>query len=401
MKLEKYPLQPGQHPDTAVLRNILAFQGVEAEHMHQPFTEAMLLGIGGGPGMGYILWEFKENDNRILVLGFRNNWQYPVRFMQNLCERLNIAIRVEETGSGKQAAQNLLDVLENGQPAMAWLDLQGLPYFELPENLSGQIRHVVGVFGMEEGGQRFWLDDRASEAFQIDGETLARSRGRISSYKNRLMTFEASGEINLESAIWAGLEDAAVHLSGHSDSFSLPALRKWARMMTNESHKKGWKSIFSDGRYLYGNLKSIFLHTLPTWSDGGTLRGLYADFLDEAAPVINNPALKEIAGRYRSIEKQWRTLGEAALPESVPVFARIKTLEVQKLAVLVEKGERGLEEYRRLKALISELQQGFNEQFPLEKDAVDDLLAGLENQLMEIYQAELTANQALNRVVGR
>ena len=399
--MDKYPLRSGQHPDTAVLRNILAFQGVKAPHTGLPYSEAMLLGIGGGLGAGYILWEFKENDSRILVLGFRNNWQYPVKFMQNLCERLHITVRVQETGGRKQAAKNLVETLGRGQSAMVWLDLQGLSYLKLPESLSGQIRHVVGVFDMEGDGERFWLDDRAPAPFCIDGETLADARARIVSYKNRLMTFEGPDEVDLEGAVRAGLEDAAVHLSGKSDSFSLPAIRKWAKLITDGSHTKGWKHVFADGRYLYGNLKAIYLHTLPEWSDGGTLRGLYADFLTEAAGIVANPALLEIAEQYRAVEKLWLAFGERALPEEFPTFARLKTLEKQKLCVLMEKGGQGLEEYKVFKSQISELQQGFNERFPMPDEAVNDLLSDLQSRLMEIYQTEITANQALNRAIGR
>jgi len=262
------------------------------------------------------------------------------------------------------------------------------------------VRHVVGVFGMEGEGERFWLDDRAPEAFHIDGEALADARGRIVSFKNRLMTFEAPDEIELERAVLAGLEDAAAHLAGKSDSFGLPAIQKWARLITDGNHKKGWKTVFKDGRYLYGNLKAIFLHTLPDWSDGGTLRGLYADFLAEAAELLHKPALREIAGQYRAIEEQWLSLGESALPDELPAFARIKTLERQKLAVLVEKGGKGLEEYWKFKTLISELQHGFNESFPLGDEAVNDLLMNLRDQLLEIYQAEHAANQALNLTIG-
>ena len=399
--MDKYPLKTGQHPDTAVLRNILASQGVKAPHTGLPYSEAMLLGIGGGLGAGYILWEFKENDSRILVLGFRNNWQYPVKFMQNLCERLNITVQVQETSGRKQAAKNLVETLGRGQSAMVWLDLQGLSYLRLPESLSGQIRHVVGVFDMEGNGERFWLDDRAPVAFQIDGETLADARGRIVSYKNRLMTFEGPDEVDLEGAVRAGLEDAAVHLSGRSDSFSLPAIRKWAKLITDGSHKKGWKHVFADGRYLYGNLKAIFLHTLPDWSDGGTLRGLYADFLTEAAEIVQNPALLEIADQYWAIEKLWLALGESALPEGVPIFSQVKALEKQKLSVLMEKGGQGLEEYSIFKSQISELQQGFNERFPMPDDAVNDLMSDLQKQLMAIYEMESGANRALNQAIGR
>ena len=37
----------------------------------------MVLGVGGGLGAGYILWEFEAHHTPTLVLGFRNQWQYP------------------------------------------------------------------------------------------------------------------------------------------------------------------------------------------------------------------------------------------------------------------------------------------------------------------------------------
>jgi hypothetical protein len=57
----------GINPITAPLRNVLAVQGLD-------LSEAMLLGISGGLGAGYILWEF--NSRAIIVLGFRNRWNY-------------------------------------------------------------------------------------------------------------------------------------------------------------------------------------------------------------------------------------------------------------------------------------------------------------------------------------
>ena len=58
MILSNYQQFGGQHPETAGYKNILAYQGVKAPHTGKPFSEAMLLGIGGGLGAGYILWEF-------------------------------------------------------------------------------------------------------------------------------------------------------------------------------------------------------------------------------------------------------------------------------------------------------------------------------------------------------
>lgn len=55
-------MRGGQHPETATLANILANQGVVSGVTGEPLTEAAILGIGGGLGAGYILWEFKRHD---------------------------------------------------------------------------------------------------------------------------------------------------------------------------------------------------------------------------------------------------------------------------------------------------------------------------------------------------
>jgi hypothetical protein len=82
--LPNYTQFGGQHPETAALTNGLAAYGLTAPHTGRPYTEAMLLGVGGGLGAGYILWEFKAHPAAvaILVLGFRITWQYPLKFME-------------------------------------------------------------------------------------------------------------------------------------------------------------------------------------------------------------------------------------------------------------------------------------------------------------------------------
>jgi len=69
MILDAYKTLGGVHPETAAVNNILAFHGVTAPHTGKPFTEALLLGIGGGLGSMFILWEFEKHDYPSIVLG--------------------------------------------------------------------------------------------------------------------------------------------------------------------------------------------------------------------------------------------------------------------------------------------------------------------------------------------
>ena len=82
-----WELRGGAHADTAAFANVLANTGVVAPHTGEPLTEAMVLGVGGGLGAGYILWEFARHGERIVVLGFRREWQYPGRWASETAAR--------------------------------------------------------------------------------------------------------------------------------------------------------------------------------------------------------------------------------------------------------------------------------------------------------------------------
>ena len=98
---DAWELRGGLHAETAAYANVLANTGVLAPHTGEPLTEAMVLGVGGGLGAGYILWEFGEHDARVLVLGHRRLWQYPARWAAETAERLGLHADVHETGGAK------------------------------------------------------------------------------------------------------------------------------------------------------------------------------------------------------------------------------------------------------------------------------------------------------------
>ena len=96
-------MRGGVDGDTAAFANVLANLGVVAPHTGEPLTEAMVLGVGGGLGAGYILWEFDALPfrARVLTLGFRRQWQYPDRWARGTAERLGLHAELHETGGAK------------------------------------------------------------------------------------------------------------------------------------------------------------------------------------------------------------------------------------------------------------------------------------------------------------
>ncbi len=397
MNLSSYKFRGGLHPETATVTNALAAQGVVAPHTGKPFSEAMILGIAGGLGAGYILWEFKRWNATIPVFGFQNNWQYPVKFLTALGERLAVSIEIQESGGAKKAAGLLRAALDEGQPAICWVDQGHLPYLHLPEGHHGCFGHLITVVGIDEEADRVRVDDRGKKPFAVTEAELALARGRIPSYKNRLMTVQRGDKPNLEKAVRAGLADCAAHLAKPSDSFSLPVFRKWARMMTDPKHKKGWPQVFAQPVGLFATLKSIYEAVEPgAGSGGGNLRKLYADFLKEAGEVTGNGDLAEVATLYRRLAKQWSAFAQAALAEDNEPLARTRGLIDRRRELIRKKGGDAAPELAEIGAQLNRDYTRYNQKFPGGKRATVALFADLKERMEKIHAAEVEANRALS-----
>ncbi len=398
--LANYKMIGGIHPETAALKNALAHAGVVAPHTGKPFSEAMILGIGGGLGIGYILWEFKAHNLKILVIAFRKDWQYPVRFMQAVCERLNVACSVLETTGKGTAAKQLHDALERGIAPIAWVDRAHMPYLQLREDLKGHMTHIVVVYGVD--GENVLVDDLSAQPFTVPAEIFADGRNRIVSVKNRLLLVHADPlkPIDLPAAIMGGIQDAIEHLGGASDSFSLPAIRKWARLITDDKNAKGWRKVFADRIGLFSNLYSINEGIELSGTGGGAMRGLYADFLTEAAPIVNKPALNDAAERYRSLARQWSDLADTALPDDVPALRETKLLLRQKYDAMAAKGASALAELQPVSARLAALEMENNVAFPADDARVEALFETLGKKLTTIYEAEVKALDTLRAAVA-
>jgi hypothetical protein len=391
----------GIHPETAAFANILRAKGITAPHTDQPYSEAMILGLSGGLGAGYILWEFKEHRDqhniKVLVLAFKNSWQYPARHFQALGDRLGLPISMPETGSKNAALKSLTEALAANNPVIAWVDGASMPYFQLPPNMMGHTGHFVGICGTD--GDAYLIDDLAPRPFRVEADVLEAARGRIGSFKNRLVIVEGrTAGVPLNEAIMQGLEDCITHLSGDSESFSLPTIRKWARLITDGKNAKGWQKLFADRRGLFSTLISLFEAIALNGAPGG-LRGLYADFLREASPIVSKPALLEAAAQYDALADQWDALAEEALPDAVPLFADTKRLLRERDAVLKQGGDA----WRTTEGLTQQLRAHRSEgnlNLPLSDGEVGVLFAALQSRLNSIYGAEVAALGVLKDAAG-
>jgi len=401
-----YLMRGGLHPETATLANVLANQGVVSGLTGEPLTEATILAVGGGLGAGYILWEFKSHGSPTLVLAFRNQWQYPwiPGWTGKTLDRLGLEADVHETGGAKGAREALDARLDAGAPVIAWVDFGLIGTWGVPDALSGHFGHTLVICGREDDGT-YLVDDRGRAPFRITPDVMAAARGRITSFKHRIVRLDTTaGPIpadRLRSALQAGLEDQVEHLRSKSDSFSLPAWRKWARLMTDERNAKAWPRVFADGRGLFAALLAIVEGVdagASPW--GGHLRELYATSLDETAVALDRPALTEAAQAWRAAADAWDELADWAVPSDLDgADDAVEGAETVRSAV--SDGEAGRARVRAAADVTWGIRAEYAETFPLPAERIHEILRSLGDQIDGIHQREVEAVEATARAIGR
>ena len=398
-----YALRGGLHPDTAAIANILANAGVTSPFDGRPLSEAMILGVGGGLGAGYILWEFKSHGMPFVVLGFRNRWQYPgiPGWQGSVVDRLQVGVDVDETTGAVGARSSLERRLETGRPVIAYLDAQSAGTWGLPIERSGYWGYPVVVFARDDDG--YLVDDRGAAALRLSDQTMALARGRITSYKNRLVSLSATagpiGADVLRRAVEDGIRDQVEHLRSPSDSFSLPAWRKWSRLMTDTRNAKAWPRVFAERVGLFGTLLSLVeAIDSDVGAEGGHMRDLFASFLQEAAVILERPALEAAAEKWRHAADLWEDLADAAVPPEIE--GAIEAVEAAAdLNVAVMRGEPGRAAAATAAATLWAARDTYRETFPLGEPAVADLFADLGDRVAAIHAAEVEARDTLADVM--
>ena len=397
-----YALRGGLHPETAAIANVLAHHGIVVDG--QPVTEALVFGVGGGPGAGYILWEFAKHSSKDLTLGFRNQLQYPDRWLAKTLGRLGVRFDVHYTSGRKGASARLTEELAVGRPCLVRPDWALIGYWGLPESYSGHGGHTVIAYRAE--ADVVFVDDRNVSPLSVEREKLDVARDRVTSYRNALHSIDpATGDIKsgtLRSAVESGLADFVEHLSARSDSFSLPAWRKWSRLLTDTRNAKAWPKVFGDRQGLAGALLSTWEGVMPMGMTGGHLRDLTADFLDEAADLLGDERLRGPAGQFREAAAAWQRVAVTALPDEVPDFVRLRelTTEIRESVADPSSVDPAADGVRAVAEELWAVRRRLDREFPLDGRAVGELLEALSAAIARVFELETAAVSHLRKLVA-
>ena len=421
--LENFHHFGGTHWETAALKNTLAYSGVTSPHTGKPLSEAVCLGISGGIAAGYSFcpsipsWESKLGPPPSIVPADASEEEKYIR--QFRCgsgvsivskhhdfstgsdrydiplKRLGCKTTIKESTGPKAAHQHLLDALAAGRPAFLWTAAMKLTWLGWAGTCG---MYSTLCFGIDEGKCEAYMSDRGATAVTLTIDELMFLRNRVCSFKNRLLTFEPPRKLDektLKAAVNAGLAACAGDFKKPKlGTFNLPGLLEWSKVIANPKNKKGWPTVYPGGR-LYLPLRDAFGSIETAGTGGGLMRSMYADFLDEAAIILNRPALHAAAKTYRALALQWTALAEACLPDAIKPFRQTKALLRKRDAIFAEKGAKGEKDMARVAVELSAIETQMREALPLNPNDVKAMLEGLSSQIAALHQAETEASAAL------
>jgi hypothetical protein len=230
---------PGSVPAATALRIALTSVGVHAPHTGAPFTEAMTFGIGGGIGAGVFSFRYAKEDFSSFFVAGRHLWQDDQAWFDAALKRLGAKPVMKEAGGAKAAEANLVEMLEGGRPAIAWVGAGSLPYRGLPERWAGGAYHLLVVYAID--GAEAIVGDLADEPIRVPLADLTRARLRIKKFKSRLLAVEPGGKSPpLEALVRGGIRACIDGLTKATmKNFTLDAFATWAERLAGSLRGAG------------------------------------------------------------------------------------------------------------------------------------------------------------------
>jgi len=394
--LSNYNSFIGTHWETGSIANALAYRGVTAPHTGQPYSEALLMGVSGGAVMGYFNFSYEGYDPhaRILTRNTFDPWD-------TLLSRLGIVQNIQHTSKPERGVQNLIEALEDGYAPVVWADIFSLPYNVLPldDGMWAMFPHVV--FGYDEEDNVAHLADRAPLPLTIPAGVLHAARARVKKDKFRVVTFDPPIADKLTSAVQLGLCDSVKLFTekppkGSKNNFGLRAYEWWAEQLSNPRARMSFEKEFPAGRKMLAGLSSAYTDIMHFGkNDDPADRRKFAGFLNEAATILNRPALSDVAPQFRKAADAWRSLSLALLPDEVEPFREYRTLMDRSSQLFYEKGADATEERQQLEAQQETILTTMETDFPLDAAAVQSMRDNIASHVLAIRDIEAEAVSAL------
>ena len=397
--LNDYTQFDGLHWETGSVRNYLDYCGATAPHTGEPYSEALLMGISGGAVMGYFVFAYQGVDPHARILT-RNTFD-P---MEKMLQRLGAEPELRQTASAERAVGNLVDVLESGTPAIIWADALSLPYEAHTYEFDFPHMQPVVVYGYDEEADRVSIADRSRVALFATTGQLAEARSKVKKMRHRVMTLALPTSNVIPEAVEAGIRDSIQLFTekppkGARHNFGFAAYQRWADALRKPKMRGSWDKEFPPGRKMYAGLESVFSDTHTYGKEGFAERDVFADFLDEAAQILDRSVLREAGEQFRESALVWRDLGNMLLPDSVATWAEARELMLENQRLFLDQGGEAYEAGQANAERLIEIRREMETDFPLSDEEVVNFREQIAEQVLRISATEEPAVAAMKEAM--
>jgi hypothetical protein len=382
----------GEHHDAAIVRNLLHAAGVRAPHTGEPYSEAMLAGLGGGIGFMYFVFEYAGYDPTMTIVARH----HPDPFIPAMLTRSGARHDIRQTGAAATAARHLRDAIAAGTAALCTVARTALPWRPSTDEMEGQDPYDVAVAGIDESAGVALVDDACERPNHLALDRLAAARARYRKGRNRLIAVtgaEPEDGFDLAAAVRDAIAACVHHLTepvmgnNFDANFGFRGMERWLAQLTDTTGRKGWLRRYERPEALFSALCRLHDCIEVAYSAPGGMRPLYADFLVEAAVVLDAPALTEAAAGFRAAGERWSAIANQALDPTVPQLARYHDLNAERAELLRTRGWRAADEIAALVAETGTLAASFAADDPIptsRRAALFEDLATLGNEAMAL-----------------
>ncbi|GAA4362478.1 hypothetical protein GCM10023166_04930 [Paeniglutamicibacter cryotolerans] len=324
-ELPEYPAPENvRQYDAGLWSRVLTQAGVTHPLTGEPLSEALLSGLAGG--IGFMVFTFQYETVTTATVVTR---AHPEPYTANLLARCGAKVSERSTGSGRLAADYLDAGLDAGRAVVVRVAVGALPWVDAD---GVEAEDSIDLVVVGEHGDDLLLDDGSGDLVPISPEDLAAARAKNKGNKHWQAWIPSSkgpDAATLSAAVRAAIAQTTSRLLGTAELEGIPAhftknfgiagMNSWADRLEDTTTKKGWTRIFEEPERLHAGLVQVagFLTDTRFGGEGG-LRGLYADFLAEAATL---PGLEPLAGHvddYQALAEAWEELTDLIDPDVDP-----------------------------------------------------------------------------------
>ncbi|GAA2809595.1 BtrH N-terminal domain-containing protein [Kitasatospora sp. CM 4170] len=319
------PLYGGAHCETASLRKQLAAHGL-------PVSEAMLFGLAGGISFMHLP---PPPGGRGFTGG--RNGPFP-EFTRRMAAGVGLDVEVAVDDDPDRAWAELRGELDQGRPAVVYVDLFHLPYFQATRHFGA---HAIVVLGHDPQAGTVTVSDRPARPQTLTTAELATARA---SAHQPFPPRHALLRADWKTARQPTEEDVRQGIRYSCRAMLHPPVPTFG-LRGLDSYGAGLQHLLrSDAPALsvVEELAGAFVDFELAGTGGNAFRNLFQEFLTEAAQLTGDHRLADAALLCADSAAQWARVIALLLPDWTDDFAELGAAYRAREAELLDGGAAAL-----------------------------------------------------------